>query len=196
MRDCRGASLVELLVALLVFALFATGVQQFSRTMLRGVRVLEVAAEVEEAARLGAQLIAGDLRDAGFSPAGALGTGVRTAALDAVAVVRDLNGDGDHDDSGEAVAYRHAPDRAQLQRRLGSAPPQPLLDGVPDGGLQLTYFAADGAPLAGVGELDAEQRARIRRVLVRVVVEVPHPDPAYTQPLRGEHVSTVTLRNG
>src|SRR5690606_23871960 len=115
MRNCRGATLVELLISLLAFALFATGVQQFSRTMLRGVRVLEAAAEVEEAARLGSQLIAGDLRDAGFSPLGTLGTGVQVAAPDAVALRRDLNGDGDSDDPNEAVAYRYVAARRQLQ---------------------------------------------------------------------------------
>lgn len=192
----RGTSLVELLIALLALALFATGVQQFSRTMLRGVRVLEAAAEAQEAVRLGAQLVVADLRDAGFSPLGALDTGIRHAAPDAVALVRDLNGDGDSDDPGEAVAYRQAADRGQLQRTLGSAPPQPLLDGVPAGGFRLTYLGDDGAPLAAGTELDDGQRARIRRVIVRVGVAVPHPDPAVSAPLRAEHVSTVALRNG
>ena len=195
-RDRRGFTLVELLVGILACALFAAGVQQFGRAMLRGVRVLEAAAEAQEAARLGVQLIAGDLRDAGFSPMGALGNGVRRAAVDAVAVVRDVNGDGDSDDSGEAVAYQYAADRHCLLRAPGGAPPQPLLNDVPDGGLRLVFLAADGAPLAAAGELDPATRARVRRVVVRLVVEVPNPDPAADLPLRVEHEATVVLRNG
>ncbi len=193
--DQRGFTLVELLAGVVAFALFAAGVQQFTRTMLRGVRVLEAAAEAQETARLGVQLIAGDLRDAGFSPTGALGNGLRRAAPDAVALVRDLNGDGDSDDANEAVAYQYAADRRCLLRAPGSAPPQPLLNDVPAGGLRLTFLGSDGAPLAA-GELDAAARALVRRVVVRFAVEVPNPNPADARPLRVEQQATVVLRNG
>ena len=191
----RGFTLVELLVAIVALALFAVGVQQFTRTMLRGVRVLEAAAEAQEAARLGVQLIAGDLRDAGFSPSGALGNGLRRAAPDAVAIVRDLNGDGDSDDANEAVAYQYAADRRSLLRAPGGAPPQPLLSDVPDGGVRFSFVGADGTSLAG-SELDLAARALVRRVVVHVAVEIANPDPADRRPLRAEQQSTVVLRNG
>jgi type II secretory pathway component PulJ len=194
-RHSAGTTVVELLVSLLVFSLFAVGIQQFSRTMSRGVAVLAAAAEAEEAARLGAQLIATDLRDAGFSPTGALDNGLRQAAVDAVAIARDLNGDGDSDDPGEAVGYAYAADRRALLRRQGAAPPQPLLDDLAADGLRLQYVAADGSRLDASGGLDDAQRRRVRRVDVSVTVEVPHPDPAYRQPLRGAHRATVALRN-
>ena len=192
----RGYTLVEVLVSLVVLAVFAVAMHQTERALRRGVRVLEVAAEAQETARLGAQLIAGDLRDAGFCTDGRLGNGVRVAEPAALALVRDLNGDGDSDDAGEAVGYRYAADRRALQRVQGAAPPQPLLNDVPAGGLQLTYLAADGSRLAAGGGLDEAQRARIRRVVVRVAVEIPHPDPAYGEPLRAAEELTVALRNG
>ncbi|MGD9765804.1 MAG: hypothetical protein AB7V27_19080 [Candidatus Binatia bacterium] len=194
-RGQRGASLVEILASLLVFGLFAVGIQQFARTMLRGVAVLAAAAEAQEAARLGAQLIATDLRDAGFSASGALGNGVREASADAVAVVRDLNGDGDSDDAGEAVAYAYAADRRALLRRQGAAPPQPLLNDLSADGLRLVYFARDGSRLATSGALDAAQLRRIHRVSVQVSVDIPHPDPAFGQPIRRVHQVSVVLRN-
>ena len=195
-RGRRGFTLVELLVSLLASALFAAGVHQFARAMLRGVRVLEAAAEAQEAARLGVQLIAGDLRDAGFSRSGALGNGLRRAAADAVALVRDLNGDGDSDDSGEAVAYGYAADRRCLLRAPGGSPPQPLIAAAPDGCLRPAPHGADGARLGGAGELDDAARAQVRRVVVRLLVEIPNPDPAASRPLRVEHEATVVLRNG
>jgi prepilin-type N-terminal cleavage/methylation domain-containing protein len=191
----RGFTLVELLVALLVCALLATAVAQFSRSMLRGVRVLEVASEAQEAARLGAQLIAGELRDAGFSPEARLSNGIRRAADDAVALVRDLNGDGDSDDASEAVAFLYAADTRSLMRGLGNAPPQPLLNDVPSGGLRFTYFDADGTRLAALGELSDAQRARIRRVVAQVAVELRNPNPSDSRPIRATHTATVVLRN-
>jgi prepilin-type N-terminal cleavage/methylation domain-containing protein len=191
----RGFTLVELLLGVLAFALFAAGVQQFSRSMLRGVRVLEAAAEAQEAARLGVQLIAGDLRDAGFSPLGALGNGLRRATPTALALVRDLNGDGDSDDPNEAVAYEYAPDRRCLLRAPGGAPPQPLLNDIDNDGVRFRFITADGATLAGA-ELDAATRAQVRRVVVRVAVAIANPDPAEVRPLRAEQEATVVLRNG
>ena len=193
--SAAGFTLMELLISLLAFAVFAAGVHQFARTMLRGVRVLEAAAEAQEAARLGVLLIAGDLRDAGFSPTGNLGNGLRRATPEAVAIVRDLNGDGDSDDANEAVAYEFAADRRCLFRAPGGAPPQPLINDVADAGVRFSYLAADGAPLAG-DELDAAARSLVRRVAVRVAVAIPNPDPADSRPLRVEEQATVTLRNG
>lgn len=191
-----GFTLVELLIALVVFALLATSVAQFARSMLRGVRVLEAASEAQMAARLGAQLIAGELRDAGFHPAGTLGNGLRRAAPEALALVRDLNGDGDSADAGEAVGFQHAAAPRVLQRVLGSAPPQPLLNDVPVGGLRFVFRDAAGAVLGGGGELDDAARARVRRVDTAVTVEIRNPDPAATRPLRGHHVAVAWLRNG
>src|SRR5262245_27231180 len=67
-RGVAGFTLVELLVGIGLLALFALVMQQFCRTVLRGVRVLEVASEAQEAARLAAQLIVADLRESGYSP--------------------------------------------------------------------------------------------------------------------------------
>lgn len=191
-----GFSLVELLISLVVFALLATGMAQFARSMLHGVRVLEVASEAQEAARLGAQLVAGELRDAGYSPDAGLGNGVRRAAPAAIVIVRDLNGDGDSDDANETVGFQYAADRRALMRGLGAAPPQPLLADVPADGLRLAYLTADGAVLSGPGELDAAQRARIRRIVATVAVELRNPNPADARPIRASQTAVVALRNG
>ncbi len=195
-RGCAGSSLVELLIGLFMCAWLAVSVAQFSLAMLRGVRTLEVASEAQEAARLGAQLIAAELRDAGFSPDAALGNGVRRAVADAVAIARDLNGDGDSDDANELVAFQYAADKQALMRTLGGAPPQPLLNDVPAGGLRFSYLDADGSALTAAGELSDAQRARVRRVVARVSVEIRNPNPADTRSIRATQSAVVWLRIG
>jgi prepilin-type N-terminal cleavage/methylation domain-containing protein len=193
-----GFSLIELLVAMLLLSAFALGVHEFCIALLRGVRVLEVASEAQEAARLGVQLIAADAREAGYSPAGPLADGVRRAGPDVFAIARDLDGDGDVDDANERVAYQYAADRHALLRAFGDAPAQPLLDDLDVDGLVFSYLDADGAPLlpSSGSELDAAQRARVRRVGVRLRIAIRNPDPALSEPIRAEQSTAATLRNG
>jgi type II secretory pathway component PulJ len=191
-----GFSLVELLIGMAFLALFAAMVQSSCSALLRGVRILEVASEAQETARLGVQLIVADAREAGFSPGGALPDGIRRASRTIVGIARDLNGDGDVDDAQERVTYSYAPDRRALLRAQGDAAPQPLIDGLDDDGLALTYVDAQGMPLdPGTAELDSNQLARIRRIAVRVRIALPSPDPASRAPLRAEERATAMLRN-
>jgi len=190
-----GFTLVELLVGIVFLAVFGLAVHQFCTALLRGVRVLELASEAQEAARLGVQLIVADAREAGFSPAGPLSDGIRRAGSDVLAIARDLDGDGDVDDQSERVAYEYASDRHALLRAQGDAPAQPLLADLDDDGVAFAYLDADGALLPAGSELDGEQRARIRRVTVRVRVAIRRTDPAFNQPIRVEQAGTATLRN-
>jgi hypothetical protein len=188
--------LVELLVGLAFVSVFGLIVHQFCGAMLRGVRVLEAASEAQEAARLGVQLVVADAREAGFTPAGPLPDGVRRAGSHVFAIARDLDGDGDVADANERVAYSYVSDRRAMLRAQGDAPPQPLLDHLDEDGLAFSYLAADGTPLpTSAGELDAAQRALIRRVAVRLAIAVKNPDPAATMPLRAEQAATAVLRN-
>src|SRR5262249_14465839 len=115
----RGASLGEVLVSIVFLGLLAADTQQFSGALLRGVRVLETASEVQEAARIGVALVVHDLRGAGYDGDGSLGNGLRLADADAVEIAADLNGDGDTDDSQEVVGYRFDRDRQTLMRVMG-----------------------------------------------------------------------------
>jgi len=188
-----GFSLVELLVGMAFLSLFGLAVHQCCRALLLGARVLEAASEAQEAARLGVQLIVADAREAGFRPSGPLPDGIRRAGPNVLAIARDLDGDGDLDDANERVSYQYAADRHALLRQLGDAPPQPLLGDLDDDGLFFTYLGSDGAPLlSGGAELDADQRARVRRIAVQLRIAVHHQ---YGDPVRVEQHATATLRN-
>lgn len=188
-----GFSLVELLVGMAFLSLFGLAVHQCCRALLLGARVLEAASEAQEAARLGVQLIVADAREAGFSPNGPLTDGIQRAGPNVLAIARDLDGDGDLNDANERVSYQYAADRHAILRQQGDAPPQPFLADLDDDGLVFGYLGSDGSPLpSSGGELDAAQRARVRRIAVQLRVAIHHQ---YGEPLRVEQHATATLRN-
>jgi hypothetical protein len=193
----RGSSLVELLVSLTLTMAFAAVLHVFSRTLLRGAGVLEMASECQEAARIGIQLVTRDLRGAGFHARGGSVEAIRLAQADSVAISMDLNGDGDVADSNERIAYRFDAEKRALMRALGDGPPQPMLNDLAADGLHFSYFDESGRPLPfgemGLGQID---RARVRRIDVTLRIESPNPDPADSTPLRQKQTGTVWLRNG
>lgn len=191
-----GMTLAEVLVATAAFALFAATAQRFMVTTLRGVRVLEVTSEAHEAARVGVQLMVRDLREAGFNPAGTSWSGITLAQRDAIRIARDLDGDGETDDSNERVSYSLHADPPTLMRGQGKAPAQPMLADLAAEGLEFIYFDDEGLaiPLPPAG-LSASQRAQIHRVDVRLLIEMRHPDPSYEVPIRSLQTASVHLRN-
>jgi prepilin-type N-terminal cleavage/methylation domain-containing protein len=190
-----GFSLVELLVSVTLLALLAGALHQLARGLLRGVRILEIASEAQQSARIGAQLVVRELRGAGFAPAAPLRPALGDAGRDHVSMASDLNGDGDTDDSNERVEYRFDAGRRALMRALGNAPPQPMLMDVD--ALELTYLDADGAPvpLSG-GAVAAADLGRIRRVDLQLVVAIGLVDSGGAAVARNRQTGTAFLRNG
>ncbi len=191
----RGTSLVEVLVSVMFLGLFAAEIHQFSRMMLRGVRVLETASEAQEAARIGVALIVHDLRSAGYDGDGSLGNGLRVADAEAVEIATDLNADGDTDDSQELVGYRFDRDRQTLERVMAGVS-QPMLEDVAPNGFSVSYFSSDGSALAtSGGPLDDAARKRVRRIDIAFAIAIAHPDSAYTTAIRAAQTASICLRN-
>jgi hypothetical protein len=187
----RGVTLMELLASVLFLSLLAVSLHQLTRALLFGVRVLEAASEAQEAARIGVHLMVRDLRTAGFSPDGRLGNGIRFAGPARVEIANDLNWDGDSDDANEMIGYHFDSVTRSLRRRMGTAPPQPLLSDLAEDGLELSYLDGDGLPVP----VPSAALDRIRRIDITLRVAVPHPDPAYSHPLRAAQTASVALRN-
>jgi prepilin-type N-terminal cleavage/methylation domain-containing protein len=190
----HGYSLVELLVSITLLALFAGALHQLARGLLRGVRVLEVASEAQQSARIGAQLIVRELRGAGFATPAPLRPALLAAAPDRVSVASDLNGDGDTDDSNERLEYRFDATRRALLRSVGGGSPQPMLMDVDS--LAFTYLDAGGHPITGGGSVGAGDLARIRRVDLQLVVKIGLADSGGAAFARNRQTGTVFLRNG
>lgn len=196
-RGEHGGSLSEVLISLLFVGVVAGTMQQFGTIMRHGARVHEIAADAQEDVWAGLEFIERDLRGARYSPAGVLTNGLRRAKRDSVQVASDLDGDGDTDDANEVIAYGVNAGNRTLTRALGGASPQPVINHVADDGLEFAYFDADGNPLDPTTTgLSATDRARVRRIDVRLSVTRSRTDPSFRDPISSTGTTTVFLRNG
>jgi len=192
----RGASLPEFLVALLLMGILAAGAHRFCQLMMGTVCTLDRAAEAEQSAELVLDVLRDDLRSAGYAPRHRLRPPLARASRNALSLVRDLNGDGDHRDANEEVAYRFDERGKRLLRRMGNAPPQPMLDGLTEDGLVFHYYDADSRRIpASRRSLDARARGRVRRIDIVLSLALPNPGPVGTKFIRAVHTTTVALRN-
>jgi len=194
-RGDSGATLAEVLVAVMFVAILATMTVNFVRTALLSVRTLAVKSAMQEEVVMVVDLVRREVRMAGFGGSGRPVAGIRAARRDTIVVASDVSGDGDTDDANELVTYAYDPVGAQLVRGTGSAPPQPFVSDVPTGGVEFRYFAADGAELPPVASPDATQSATIRRVDVYIRVERRNPVPGAPRPLRSVIRAAIGRRN-
>jgi type II secretory pathway component PulJ len=182
-----------MLVGVAILAVFSGGAHLFLLSVLRSARVLEVAGDAEESARVGVHLIERDLRGAGYGSPDALRPGLQLASRTQLRVASDLNGDGDTADANEVVGYGFDASRHLLTRSQGGAAAQPMIEDLADDGLVFTYYDADGHPLTGLETASARQQ--IRRVDIALTIELEHPDHANGR-IRARQTASVALRNG
>ncbi|HVN85641.1 MAG TPA: hypothetical protein VMW17_12435 [Candidatus Binatia bacterium] len=191
-RDQRGFSFAEVLVTM-VFALWlALMLQQFQRTISFSVQAQEQRGQAQELARIGIDLMARELRLAGYSGAGTPLLPLRIAGPTTIEVQADLNGNGAVTDSNEVVNYSYDAAKQALMRSTSGGSPQPMVDHVPAGAFQLEYHDGAGTVLAGT--LTAAARAQVREVVIRLGVEFPLRYPA-PHSVVVSHTERVQLRN-
>lgn len=192
----RGMSVVELLLSTVFVSILMAISYTFARAALMTSRVQAIKSDAQEATVMALDIMAHELRMAGFSAAGASLPPLRTAAPDRVDVVCDLNGDGDTTDSNERVAYSYDDAAHELKRATGGASPQPFVRNVAPMGFHLSYFDTGGSeiPAAATG-MTAAELLRVHRIDVALQVEFTNPDPNVAAPLRSALTSSICLRN-
>ncbi len=192
----HGASLVEVLVSTVFVSILMAVSYSFARAALMATRVQAVKSDAQETTVMALDVMARELRMAGFSAAGASPQALRAAAPDHVEVAMDLTGDGDTDDSNERIAYSYDGAARQLRRATGGGSPQPFIGNVAPLGFLLSYFDAAGVELAaGSAGMTPEQLLRVHRIDVALQVQHPNPDPNVAAPLRSAVSTSVCLRN-
>ena len=192
--DQCGASLAELLTGMLFLSIVSAISYSFTRAAIMSAQLQEAKGETQEVALAALDLLARDVRMAGFSGAAAPLVGLRAAGPARIEVACDLNGDGDVADTTELIGYSYDVQGRQLMRATGGTSPQPVARNVSD--VRFGFRDADGAEIVPLADgLSAEQCGRVRRVDVQLSVALGNPEPLATRALVSTAVTSVQLRN-
>jgi hypothetical protein len=190
----RGASLAELLASMLFLSIVSAMSYSFARAAIMSARTQDAKSDVQEVAFATLDMLARDVRQAGFSAAALPLSGLRAAARQRLEVACDLNGNNTVADANELIAYSYDAQGRRLMRATGGTSPQPVAQNI--AALSFGFFDDSGAELVPPAEgLAGESRERVRRIDAHLSVEVPHPEPSATHPLAVTASASIQLRN-
>lgn len=193
----RGFTLMEVLGAMLLMLTITAAMVSAYRFQLFAFRTQEAQLDVQETARNLIDVMAREIRLAGYDPTCVKTfAGVADARPQLLQVQFDRNADGAIG-AGESVAYVYNADLDQVQRSAGAAPVA-LASAQLDNALSFSYFDGTGATLTPSGTpaaLTATQRNAVRRVKITLMLQQPSPDPQSSTPVTSRFVSNVELRN-
>ena len=182
-RDIRGLTLIEMLVAMVIVGIMGIALVGFLRTQHQTVVRQNAGVLATQNARAAVDMLVRELRNAGYSPRGALsGARINAMQVDSVSWTADMNADGDTLDTSagqwdERLAYYVQ--GANLMRASPGGDAAAVTDNVDS--LRLAYFDGDGAATA--------DPAIVEQVRIRLYYSTPEGVQ------RGMIESQVALRN-
>ena len=192
--DQGGIAIVDSILAMLLFAIASAMVLSFLRSTTLALQTRRVTDDLNEHARIAIEVMARDLRDAGYGLTHSADRGLRVASQTTVGIARDRDLDGKTTSSGERVAYVIDPDSKRLLRRFGRAAPQPMVDNIDPSHSGFRFFDGSGTQIGGVGPLQDDQRALVHQVEISLHMEAGHPVAGHP-PITAARTTSVSLRN-
>ena len=187
----QGFTLVELLVAMVMGLAVLGAVLSIFVNQNRTHAIQQEVAYAQQNVRAAMDLMAREIRNAGYDPQNNDFEAVKTATSSLIRILSNLSGDdeaGDPNDANEDVTYT-VNGSNQLTRSASR-----MVDFVNN--LQFGYVLKDGTVLDPPGAaLTAEQRADVRTVIIRFGVRTENPDRDTGQFRVRNLVSRVRIRN-
>ena len=199
MRTQHGFTLIELLITLAVGSLLMGGIYGILIQQRSVYAMHQQMLEMRQNVRMGLDVMANDIRMAGFDPTGNAGAGIVTAEAALIRFTLDRNGSGTIGDAAfEDVAYRARSGSLRIQSvREKASGFQAVVDTIQR--LRFCYLLHGNDPQAPcVPEVPAEQLQNIRAVRLTLIARASRRDPQYAE--NGgyrtlERVAVVQLRN-
>lgn len=185
-RDRRGMTLVELMIAISVFGVLMGVVMGFLVESRESYNETRERAQVQQSMRAVLSLLTAEVRSAGCDPLSAGFESFVFAGDVFLQAQMDLNGDADITDSDpdETVSYVFTSGSGELWR-VDPGGSQVILRNLTN--VQFSYFDAQGAALAAL-PLSAADRARVRVVRVLLEGETTQGEPV-------DYETNIALRN-
>ncbi|RMF85145.1 MAG: prepilin-type N-terminal cleavage/methylation domain-containing protein [Nitrospinota bacterium] len=176
-KEGRGAgvTLIELLITLAIGVLLLAGLYHFFLGQQHAYALREEIAVMQQNLRIGIDILAREVRLAGYDPTETAGAGLLTAAPHAIRFTADRNGDGDTDDPNEDVMYllydSGKDGDLDLGRNTGGSN-QPVVENIQS--LDFVYTLRDGSTTTAPAD-----PGQVSMVQIRLTARTAHPDPAY-----------------
>jgi prepilin-type N-terminal cleavage/methylation domain-containing protein len=185
--DRRGMTLIELIVAMGLFAIVFGVIFTYLVNSRRSYSNMSQKAEYQQAMRATLNLMTREIRSAGCDPAVAGFDRIPIADASHFQCRMDLDGDGAIEivEPAEDVTYQYIPAVRELMRNSGAGA-QTILRNLT--AVNFTYFDAAGNAL-GPAPLSAANRLLVRSVLIDLVGESDRGEPL-------NYTTRVLIRNG
>lgn len=169
MKTCResGFTLVEVLVAMGIFAVLSTAIVSSLTSTTQSFANRRVESETQQDRRTVAQVLTRSLREAGFDPHGTANAGIERALPNRITFSRDLNLNGVLD-PGEQETYVFDAANGTLTRRVGNTTAGPgsvIASSLSD--VTFTYWDRNDDDL-GVPDIDPISLSAIRAMNIDI----------------------------
>jgi len=197
-RNQRGISFVEVLVATLLGVIVVGTVNSFSRFQLFSLRNQAAQNDVQMVARSVSDIFARDVRRSGFNPqCGAGMDALGLAKPGEVLLNADHDGDGALGGVDESLLYRFVANGGAYRfERVANGRADLLIDGVDPVATRFRYFDGNGAELNnGVAGLSNAEMALIRRIRLELAISASSADPSGSVPVQVQIANDVDIRN-
>lgn len=211
LRLHQGFTLIEMMVALAVGGIVTAGIYGTFVQQREVYTLQSQIVDMQQNARLGMELMVGELRMAGFNPTGEATVGFRSGIVNftgphSIRFAVDLTDDscagepdGDSRDCNENITYRLYDSRGDGDLDLGrrsrggddSSEIQPVIENVRS--LNFCYFLAAAPDGPCVTSPTLEQLPEIRFVQITLTTQTAAADPHYRHPQHHNGYRTFTL---
>lgn len=149
-KNQYGFTMIEMLIAVALSLIVLSGVYQVFASQQNAFNIQDQVAEMQQNARVALDMMARDLRMAGYDPQQTDFAPIAAAALTSIQFYADIDGSGDNPPAGTAEDITFAYDTAnfQITRQYGGGTAQPLAQNI--GSLEFGY----GLDVDGNGVID------------------------------------------
>jgi len=190
-KENRGFTLIELLVAMALGLVVLGAVLKVFVSQNRTNAAQQEVAYAQQNVRSAMDLMAREIRSAGYDPEDNGFEGIKTATSNSIRILSNLSGDdeaGDPNEANEDVTY--TVNGSNQLTRSGNR----MVDFVNN--LQFGYVLKDGTVLDPPGAaLTATQRADVRTVIIHLGVQTENPDRDTGQFRVRNLMSRIRIRN-
>jgi len=175
-KENRGFTLIELLVAMALGLVVLGAVLKVFVSQNRTNAAQQEVAYAQQNVRSAMDLMAREIRSAGYDPEDNGFEGIKTATSNSIRILSNLSGDdeaGDPNDPNEDVTYTIDNSNRRLTRNGNS-----MIDNVVPNSLQFTYYmGGTNTPFVPATQAD---RDAIRAVGIQFQVHTESEDPAHS----------------